>query len=42
MRMSHIVIYGLSGSMMFFHIILQTGTIIQRNIIEHKLFSPKY
>jgi hypothetical protein len=36
-HMPHIVVYGLPGSTIFFHITFQNGTIFEKIIIEHEM-----
>jgi hypothetical protein len=38
MAMRHIVIYGLSGSSIFFHIMSQIAWFSKKNVIEHKIY----
>jgi len=46
MRMRHIVICGLSGSTIFFHVLSKKGTIFEKKVAEHKMrvliFSTKF
>jgi hypothetical protein len=38
MRMTHIAIYGLSGSTVFSHITSKTGPFSEKKVIEHEMF----
>jgi hypothetical protein len=42
MRVSHIVICGLSGSKVFFHIISQMARFSEKNFIGHKMYVSSF